>query len=248
MAICTNCNQTFEHNYCNHCGQKKFNPNNKSIKHVATEFLELFTHFDSKVFKSVFYILVKPGEITYAYLNGKRKKYLNPIQVFLLAIIAFLVFQPKTTNIYYRSLNEYERAFQWPYVLTSIKEKTVAYNGNRALLNEVFNHKMTYVSKFYIVVNVFIIAVVMFILFYRKSRFFIDHLFLSVEYFIYYLVFVKAISTPIIFDWFLRKVLHIRPITDAISQPIDICLIFYFLPLIEYINVIKYTLLPQPFY
>ena len=86
---CLNCGTRLEDRWCSHCGQdsKEFK---RSIWHVFMQFFETFTDFDSKLWSSLGPLLIKPGFLTKEFLAGRRKSYLNPIQMY--AFFSFIFF------------------------------------------------------------------------------------------------------------------------------------------------------------
>lgn len=90
---CPNCNtalgETFE--YCPTCGQENHDiilP----ITHLGYEFIEGFTHFDTKILNTLKSMFTKPGEITKEYLEGKRAKYVPPPRYYIfISVIFFLL-------------------------------------------------------------------------------------------------------------------------------------------------------------
>lgn len=71
--------------------------------HMAKHFLYDITHFDSKFFDSMKYLLFKPGFLPQEYVKGRRASYLNPIKkyVFTSAIffLLFFSFFLRTDNV-----------------------------------------------------------------------------------------------------------------------------------------------------
>jgi len=84
---CLNCGTPLDDRFCKHCGQdsKEFK---KSIWKVFLQFFETFTDFDNKVWSSLGPLIFKPGFLTKEFLIGRRKSYLNPIQMY--AFFSFL--------------------------------------------------------------------------------------------------------------------------------------------------------------
>ena len=89
LAKCLNCSSVLEDRFCSHCGQdsKEFK---RSVWNVFVRFFETFTDFDNKLWSSLFPLIFKPGFLTRQFLAGKRKSYLNPIQMY--AFFSFLYF------------------------------------------------------------------------------------------------------------------------------------------------------------
>lgn len=86
---CLNCGSRVEQRYCPNCGQENKEPK-ESFGELIYEFFADFTHFDSKLFKSMKYLLFRPGFLTREYLSGKRKMYLHPIRMYI--FISFVYF------------------------------------------------------------------------------------------------------------------------------------------------------------
>jgi len=88
---CKNCENLFEGNFCNVCGQKI--AHRLDVSHIWHEVIHLFTHADKGIFAFIPKIITKPGIIALDYVEGKRKRYFNPLQylVILVGIVTFLV-------------------------------------------------------------------------------------------------------------------------------------------------------------
>jgi hypothetical protein len=90
---CLNCEAKLnaEDRYCHVCGQR----NRKSritIKQLASDFLGDYFTFDSKLFRSLFPLLFKPGFLTKEFLKGRRVRYIPPLRMYIfVSIIYFFV-------------------------------------------------------------------------------------------------------------------------------------------------------------
>lgn len=79
-------------NFCPECGQK-----NSELKigfgTLVLDFLgDVFT-FDSKIFKSLWYLVSKPGLLTKEFNDGKRARFIPPLRMFLiLGVLTFSLF------------------------------------------------------------------------------------------------------------------------------------------------------------
>ena len=94
---CRNCGHILdvEDKYCPSCGQA--NSTKKLVlRDFMDEFLSSVINYDSKLLKTLYTMLVKPGTITRDYIYGKRVSYTNPFR-FLLSL-AFLYFLVVTYN------------------------------------------------------------------------------------------------------------------------------------------------------
>jgi len=110
---CNNCGYDFkislqELNYCPVCGQENHNPR-LTLKYYAEQLFESIIHFDSKTIRSVFTLLLKPGELTKAYLSNRRKQYSSPFRLFFFGLIAFLFAIIFVNNLVYKELQHSDK-------------------------------------------------------------------------------------------------------------------------------------------
>lgn len=94
---CLNCGTQVEGRFCQHCGQENIIAR-ESFWSLLTHFVYDITHFDSKFFGTMKYLLTKPGRLSLEYINGKRNSYLHPIRMYVFTsafffIIFFMLFR-----------------------------------------------------------------------------------------------------------------------------------------------------------
>ncbi|PQJ31052.1 hypothetical protein BST92_03530 [Nonlabens arenilitoris] len=92
---CLNCQTPLDiaDKYCHQCGQLN-TTKRLALKDFFTEFFANFIAYDSRVWRTITHILIKPGYVTEQYCNGKRTEYANPFRFFLtVSIVFFLLLQ-----------------------------------------------------------------------------------------------------------------------------------------------------------
>ena len=84
---CKNCEQPLlqENNYCNHCGAKVIK-NRLTLRNVGEEFANIFLNVDNTILKTFVHMLTKPHVVVGDYISGVRKRYLNVISFFTIAL------------------------------------------------------------------------------------------------------------------------------------------------------------------
>ena len=87
---CPNCGYTFEevNNYCPNCGQENHDLN-VPVKHLVAEFFESTLHFDTKVWHTLKYLVLKPGLLTQKFNVGQRASYVAPFRLYVFVSIVF---------------------------------------------------------------------------------------------------------------------------------------------------------------
>lgn len=83
MQKCISCNETFEGNFCNNCG------NPRAIaridrNHLLEEFDDYFLHIEKGILFTIKELLIHPGNTIHDFLKGNRIKYYKPIPFLIL--------------------------------------------------------------------------------------------------------------------------------------------------------------------
>src|SRR5690606_5014978 len=86
---CQNCGFIVRRRFCPKCGQENIETR-KSFHYLFTHFIEDLVHYDGSFWKTLKNLLFKPGVLTREYLDGKRKKYVAPVKLYI--FVSFFVF------------------------------------------------------------------------------------------------------------------------------------------------------------
>jgi len=84
---CKNCKNILTENsdYCSNCGAKVIR-NRLTVKALFSHFSEQFLNYDNKFLQTFLHLFSKPEAVIGCYINGTRKKYVNVISYFAIAI------------------------------------------------------------------------------------------------------------------------------------------------------------------
>jgi hypothetical protein len=94
---CLNCGTRLGGQYCGNCGQRSRNRLISIWQLLQEAFGDLF-ELDSRLWRTLSPLLVRPGQLTRDYLEGRRARYMPPFRSYLvLSVIFFVVafFNPK---------------------------------------------------------------------------------------------------------------------------------------------------------
>jgi hypothetical protein len=174
---CKNCSENLNGKYCYACGEKVVEKNDFSLKTLVNQMIDGVFNIDSKVYKTFANLLFKPGKLTTSYIEGIRKPFMKPIQVFLIANILFflLLTQADILRIpakYYfnsgKSLN--------------IEEKLVHLKISETELFQKYDTVSANVSKSLVIIMVPLLALVLWILNYKSNFLYGMHLIFAMHY------------------------------------------------------------------
>jgi hypothetical protein len=92
---CKNCDAVTDGNFCSNCGQKaEIHP--ITVSHVMHDFFHAFTHTDKGFLLTLKQLLHRPGHVAKEYIEGRRKKYFNPLSFLVITVAVSAVVSYKS--------------------------------------------------------------------------------------------------------------------------------------------------------
>jgi hypothetical protein len=111
---CPNCGAAVTTPFCPGCGERPVGPLDLSLKGVAAQLMKTVAGVDGRLVRSLRALLVHPGSLTLAYGEGRRKPFIGPFQLFLLANVVFFAVQSLThTRVFSSSLDSHLHHQDW---------------------------------------------------------------------------------------------------------------------------------------
>jgi hypothetical protein len=91
---CKNCDAAIQGKFCSSCGQQA-DTHRISIPHLSHELVHAITHADKGFLLLLKELVIRPGTIARQYIEGKRKKYFNPLSFIVIttALMAFISYK-----------------------------------------------------------------------------------------------------------------------------------------------------------
>lgn len=98
---CKNCQNSFTGNFCSNCGQRHIGNKRLQMREVINDFFDNTFNLHKGFFFTMWKLLITPGKVAHAYINGQRKSFSNPTRymVIALAFQTFIDYWFKTTDI-----------------------------------------------------------------------------------------------------------------------------------------------------
>ncbi len=182
---CQNCDAELLGPYCAACGQRH-DPHLHSLPHFIAEAAENITHADSRLWRTLWALLAKPGFLTREFLVGRRSSYLPPFRLYLVVTLLFFVIlaalpsgDAKLVNIEgagaqpaaCKDLRYEGPGESWMQPALTRACQKAAMDGGRSL-QEAFVHNVPRALFLFLP----LLAAVMMLLYWRPRRYYVEHL------------------------------------------------------------------------
>jgi len=124
---CPNCVATVASPFCPDCGERPVAAPDLSARGLAAQLLKAAGGIDGRVVRSLRALLASPGALTLAYVAGRRKPFIGPFQLFLLANVLFFGVQSLThTKIFSSPLDSHLHFQDWSDVAQRMVDARLA--------------------------------------------------------------------------------------------------------------------------
>lgn len=118
---CPTCKILVATPFCSQCGEHLLRPHDLTLRGLFKKLFHAMTSIDGRLIRTVWCLLRRPGVLTVAYLDGRRKPYIAPLQLFLLANVLFFAIQSFTsTNIFGAPLESHLHTQDWRDLANSL--------------------------------------------------------------------------------------------------------------------------------
>jgi hypothetical protein len=200
--ICKSCQNSFTGKYCNQCGEKIIEPQEKTVWHFLGKLWEVLTSTDNKLFKSLYSIVFQPGKLSTDFSQGIRKPYFPPLSLFLLANLIYFLFPVAET--FNSRFNTQMQGLPHSFIVRKMVENRLKRDKiSLSALQARYEPQSTNLAKMLLLIIVFLFAVSLYGLFYRQKPYLVEHIYFSFEFHSYNLlvntIFLFYLIFPIVF-------------------------------------------------
>lgn len=176
---CKSCNNEFVGSYCNVCGEKVLTSADKSFKSILNSVMLTVTFADSKFIRTLWQVLRKPGTVARDFAAGKRVKNISPMSLFFVLNLIYFFFP--LIQLFNASLNTQLMSPFSEFYKTLIATKAVSLGVDVNAFAMLYNLKTATLAKLLVMVFVVISSLPLNVLYWKKNKFFMDHVGYAVE-------------------------------------------------------------------
>ncbi len=221
-ARCANCAEPLAGKYCAHCGEKRMAPADHTLRRFLEHLVEAFTNADGKIFLTLRSLLTRPGRLTADYLRGKRRPYIAPLQLFLIANLVFFLLHPLVgsdtlttdlnTQLHYTWHHDWAQALVTPRLaIRGITAEAYAATFDPAAIT---------LAKTLIILVVPVFSLAVMLLYRRHGRPFAAHLVFSLHFGAFWLLLICGILTLTNLVMRLLRFAAVFPSAEAVNRGI----------------------------
>jgi hypothetical protein len=127
---CPTCRVKVPTAFCPACGERPVGPPDLTLRGLLAQMTKAVTGIDGRLVRSFRLLVNKPGALTQAYVDGRRKPFIGPFPLFLITNAVFFAAQSLThARIFASSLASHLHGQDWSAVAQRLVADRVAATG-----------------------------------------------------------------------------------------------------------------------
>jgi hypothetical protein len=211
---CASCDAPLSGPYCSRCGERTLEPDALTLRHflVHTVLQELL-NIEGALWRTLRLLFVRPGRLTLEYVAGRRRPYINPFRLLLIAIVVYLLMTSSGLIAFWNigpvKMNIAPAAFRPDRSIETTIEQIDRYGLLRRQLaakqqqlasdaaREQFHNRLAAFAQPLSFANVVLFAAALHVCFRRKQRRFLEHAAFSMH-FVSFVLLSSVILVPAI--------------------------------------------------
>jgi hypothetical protein len=201
---CPGCHQRTLTSYCAQCGEEPASPRDLTLRGLAEKVLHAVTSIDARAARTAQCLLRQPGELTLSWVQGRRKPFVAPFQLFLIANVLFFALQWLTgANIFSSTLASHLHQQDWSeFAAERVQRHLEATGQSMEAYAPLFDRAVVLHAKSLILLMAAPFTLVLPIVFVRKRRPFMTHVVFAMHlYSFLLLLFCAAILVGRLSEW-----------------------------------------------
>jgi hypothetical protein len=156
--------------FCPECGERQLDLHALTLRGLAEQLFLSLTSIDSKLVRSVLSLISRPGALTVAYLEGRRKPYLGPVPLFFMANVLFFAAESLLrSSVFATPLAMHLEKQPWsPLAQAWVAKRIAALDTTLAAFTPVFDQALALHARSLIIIMALAFAPVPLLVFRRR--------------------------------------------------------------------------------
>jgi hypothetical protein len=180
--VCPNCGYHAVYNYCAQCGQET-HLHKETFIGLVVHFVAHYFHYDSKFWKTIKTLITKPGQLTIAYWNKQRARYIPPISLYIFISTIYFIVSIWAAPAAIRRAEEAMMRFDYGTLSPTkgaVNKEEVA--GEMERMMPIVQKAMQQMPKVYFFLVPFLALLLKVFFLKRRNLFFVDHAVYSLHF------------------------------------------------------------------
>jgi Protein of unknown function (DUF3667) len=197
-------------------------PEDHTLKHFFERFFEGFANAEGKAFLSLRLLVTRPGRLTADCLRGKRKPYIPPFQLFLIANLIFFLLHPLvgsdtlTTDLHTQLRYTWHSAIVRDWVTPRLLSRGMTTDAYAAT----FDPAAVKLARSLVILVVPIFSLAVMALYFPHRRRYAAHLVFSLHFCAFWLLMICAVLALTNLSARLLRYAHVFPSDLAVNRSI----------------------------
>ncbi|MEM9895316.1 MAG: DUF3667 domain-containing protein [Bacteroidota bacterium] len=231
-SSCLNCGETVTDAFCQRCGQRVRDNLDRSLGRLLGEFFGNIFFLDNRFLISIWFLVRYPGRMTTEFLEGKRKKFISPVTLFLFINLIYFLVNPLSDY----SLALYDQAYSQPYsswTINWLEDKLQERGMSFQEYSSIYQNASDNISKSIMIINAPMIALVLYLITFRKRKYYFDSLIYSFHFFTLFML------SWVMLDWIGNLFYLLMEDVPEMMENITFLLFTFLLPILYAILSIR---------
>ncbi|HYT68323.1 MAG TPA: DUF3667 domain-containing protein [Vicinamibacterales bacterium] len=195
---CPSCRRAVATPYCPSCGERPRSPRELTLRGLLEQAFEAFTNVDGRLLRSFRCLVAAPGTLTVSFLEGRRKPYLGPVALFLVANVIFFAAESLTHGFVFTTpLDSHLHSQPWSALAARLVSRHIATQQTTlALYAPRFDGSVALHARSLILLMALAFAPLPALMFRRSTRPFAAHVVFSLHLYAFLLL-VLSVGTTV---------------------------------------------------
>ena len=191
---CPTCRAAVVTPFCPTCGERPFERHELTLRGLATQIFHALTSVDGRLLRTFVRLVSRPGDLTVAYLDGRRRPYIGPVPLYFMANVLFFAAESLFGGHMFSTSLEYHLNLQpWsPLAQTLVARHLGSAGTTLEVYAPVFDQALSLHARSLIILMALVFAVFPWLVFYRRHKPFAAHAVFSLHLYSFLLLLVCA--------------------------------------------------------
>jgi hypothetical protein len=187
---CPTCKTGVATAFCPACGEHPLRTRELTLRGLAEHLFESFTSIDSKLVRSFRNLLMRPGHLTVAYLEGRRKEFLGPVPLFLISNVVFFAVESLVGSmVFITPLDSHLHTQPWSvFAPQLVQDRLATLHTTLDVYAPTFDQAIALKARSLIICMALSFALVPMLVFVRRRRPLVAHAVFSLHFYAFLLL------------------------------------------------------------